>query len=308
MKAWVRLRNEKLNKVSWARAAGGATAISLTSPTRAPQAGSSICTTATASARIRAKWPSSMIMAHPARRAARGRGRPRQASVAGGPAPARCGAAGARSRQAPARSPCLLSSPASFLHALLGRAAGTLPHTLLLQGLGHFRRHVGLIMLGEHGIGQQAARSIQGALGDNTLTLAEEVRQNAGIGDLDALGGIGYGELDGAAAAALEAAERNQAAEANALARANALLCHFARGVEEDDGIAQGQQHQQHGDAEDGHADADEKRAPLLTGHEPSPKLTARAESSPSARSSPAKWRRASARASRASLLRSSTT
>src|SRR5262245_56178655 len=306
MKACVRLRNEKLNKVSWARAAGGATAISLTSPTRAPQAGSSICTTATASARISAKWPSSMIMAHPTR-TAQGRKRPWQGGLAatGEPASARSGAG---ARRAPAQSPHLHSWAASFLHALLGRGAGTLPHTLLLQGLGHFRRHVGLIMLGEHGIGLQAARCIQCSLGDDSLAFAEQVRQNAAIGDLDALGGIGYGELDGAAGAALEAAGRDQAAEANALARPDALLRHFARGMKEDDGVAQGEQHQQHGDAQDGNADANEKCAPLLTRHEPSPKLTARVESSPRARSSPAKLRRASARASRASLLRSSTT
>ena len=86
------------------------------------------------------------------------------------------------------------------------------------------------------------------------------------------------------AVAALEAALGDQAAEADALAGRDLLFRHLLGRVEEDDGVAQREQHEEHGDAEDADAEADEGGAALLAGHEPSPRaLAARAESSASA-------------------------
>src|SRR5262245_12419778 len=183
-----------------------------------------------------------------------------------------------------------------------------LPHALLFQGLCDLGWHVGLVVLGKHAIGQEAAGLIERPFGDDTLPFPEKIRQNPGVAHVDATGVIGDGKLDGATCPALEATGRHQPAEANAFAWADTLGGDFARRVEEDDRVAQRQQHEQDGDAQNGNPNADEKRAPLLAGHEPSPKLAASALSSLRARSSPAKWRRASASAARASLLRSNTT
>src|SRR5262245_23794906 len=304
MKACVRARKEKANRVSWAKAAGGATAISRASPTRAPQAGNSICTTATPSARTSAKCPSSMIIGGRCSgpgldgRGRPARGRPRCARLRG--YRRRPAAAGVCSRSSFLRLPFALD--------LVGLRGPTLPDALLLERLGDFGGHVGLVMLGEHGIGQKASRGIERALGDDALSLAEEVRQNARIAHGDGAGFVGDGKLDRAAGTALDAAGSDQAPKANALAGANAFLRDFARRVEEDDGVAQRNEHERDGKAQDGNPNADDDCATLFAGHEPRPRLAAKALSSPNARSSPAKLRRASASAARASVLRSSTT
>ena len=56
------------------------------------------------------------------------------------------------------------------------------PVSLLLQGVRDILRHVGLVMLGEHGIGPEHAGGIQRALGDHALPFAKQVRQNALVG------------------------------------------------------------------------------------------------------------------------------
>src|SRR6185295_10204286 len=72
-------------------------------------------------------------------------------------------------------------------------------------------------------------------------------------------------------------------------------------------GIAQREQHEEGGKAQDADPQADEGGATLATGHEPRPNFAARPERSESARASPSKLRRASARAARASSRRPST-
>src|SRR5262245_45147130 len=297
-KACVRLRKEKLSKVSWAKAAGGATAMSRASPTRAPQAGTTICKSATVSARIKAKCPSSMIIG---RRSGSAPCLSRSAAISASQGSGRLGARA--SRQAVERP-----VQASFFSTLLGFGSAALPVALLFQRLGDLGRHVGLIVLSKHRVGQETAGLIEYAFGNHTLAFAEKIRQDPGIAHIDGPGVVGDGKLDGAAGPALEAAVRNQSTEANTLAGSDAFGGDFARGVEEDDRVAQGEQHQQDRETQNRHPDADKERAPLFAGHEPSPKLAASALSSLSARSSPAKWRRASASAARASLLRSKTT
>ena len=53
---------------------------------------------------------------------------------------------------------------------------------LLLQRIGDFARHVGLVVTGQHGVGLEHARRIEHAL-DHALTLAEQIGQNASIRD-----------------------------------------------------------------------------------------------------------------------------
>ena len=118
---------------------------------------------------------------------------------------------------------------------------------MLLEGLGDLGGHVVLVVLGEHGVGEEAAGSVELAFGDHALALAEEVGEDAGVADGDGLDGVGDGELDGRAGAALEAALGDEAAEADALAGRDVLLRHLLGRVEEDDGVAQRDGHQQHG-------------------------------------------------------------
>src|SRR5262245_19901848 len=302
-KACVRLRKEKLSKVSWAKAAGGATAMSRASPTRAPQAGNTICKSATVSARIKAKWPSSMIIG---RRSGSAPCLSRDAAIGGSLASALEGSGrlGARaSRQA-----VELPAHVSFFSTLLGLGSAALPVALLFQRLGDLGRHVGLIVLSKHRVGQETAGLIEYTFGDHALAFAEKIRQDPGIAHIDGPRVVRDGKLDGAPSPALETAGRNQSTEANALTGPDAFGGDFARRVEEDDRVTQGEQHQQDRETQNRYPDADKECAPLFAGHEPSPKLAASALSSLSARSSPAKWRRASASAARASLLRSKTT
>src|SRR5262245_5041552 len=220
MKACVRLRKEKANKVSCAKAAGGATAISRASPTRAPQAGNSICTRAMPSARISAKCPSSMIIR--VQTSDRRRGPPTRRVRH----PAHERGQEQRGRAVAARAGALCW-PWSFLRLPLrlgfaGRGAPALPDALLFQRLGHFGGHVVLIVLGQHRIGQKTAGGVERTLGDDTLPLAEQIRQDARIANGDGAGLVGDGKFDRAAGAALDAAEGDQAPKANALARSNA--------------------------------------------------------------------------------------
>jgi predicted hotdog family 3-hydroxylacyl-ACP dehydratase len=52
-----------------------------------------------------------------------------------------------------------------------------------LQGVGDLRRHVGLVMLGQHLLGIEHAVVADAALGHHALTLAEQVGQDAGVAD-----------------------------------------------------------------------------------------------------------------------------
>src|SRR3954447_26933017 len=54
-----------------------------------------------------------------------------------------------------------------------------LPMALLLQAVGDLLRHVGLVVLGQHAIGTKSAGRIEGAFGNDPLSLAEQVGQQA---------------------------------------------------------------------------------------------------------------------------------
>ena len=59
----------------------------------------------------------------------------------------------------------------------------------LLQRLGDFRRHVIFIMLGQHRVGQEDIALNQLAVGDDALSLPEQIRQYAFIVDFDLIEG-----------------------------------------------------------------------------------------------------------------------
>ena len=71
-----------------------------------------------------------------------------------------------------------------------------LPAPLLLQRIDDLARHVALVVLGENGLGADLAGRVQHALGDDALTLAEQVRQEALIGDLEIMRAVGDDEGD----------------------------------------------------------------------------------------------------------------
>ena len=115
---------------------------------------------------------------------------------------------------------------------------------LLLQGVGDLLRHVGLVVLGEHAVGPERAGRVEGALGDHALPFAEEIGQQALIGDRDGALAVGDVEADGEAVAALHAAFLHQPADADARPRLDLLLDHVGRRVEEDDGFPERAEHQ----------------------------------------------------------------
>ncbi len=110
---------------------------------------------------------------------------------------------------------------------------------LLLQRVGDLARHIGLVMLGEHGIGAEPARPLEHAFGDNALPFAEEIGQQAGIADHCPGLAICHGEADALVGTTLDRTGLDQAAEAQACAGREALLDDLGRAIEEDDRIPQ---------------------------------------------------------------------
>src|SRR6185437_12923762 len=109
------------------------------------------------------------------------------------------GSAQARAR-APARSVRL---PRSLQRSRLARgldisslAVVVLPVALLLQGISDFLRHVGLVVLGEHGIRLEYAGTVERTLGNHALPFTEQIRQNAFVGDRKRRAAVGYLETD----------------------------------------------------------------------------------------------------------------
>ena len=109
--------------------------------------------------------------------------------------------------------------------------------------------HVALVMLGEHAVGLEFAVRLQLPVDDDALPFAEEVRQQAGVGDVEILRAVGDGEGD-ILAALDDAAFLHQPADAQPRVRGHLLLSEFGGRVEEDDIVAQREQHQPGGDAE----------------------------------------------------------
>src|SRR5262245_726984 len=241
-------RKEKRTRLSWTRAAGSATAISWRSRRRAPHAGSAICTSATASARTSEKCPSSTIMGG-------SRSRTLRADRA------RAGPHGAGRRLEWVRQIF-----ASWPHVSID-FAGVFPNALRLQGFCHFRRHVVFVVFGKYDVGKEMPSAIELAFDHDAWPLAEEIRKDASVADRDGLGRIGDGTFDVHAGAALEATLGHEAAQANALARRDGSFGHLLWCEEEDDGVAQGDRDEEHGERKHRDGEEDKHGTTPLAGH-----------------------------------------
>jgi hypothetical protein len=129
--------------------------------------------------------------------------------------------------------------------AVLGRG-------LLLQGRGDFRRHVFLVVLGEHLVGDEGAVGAHRAVRDDTLTFAKQIGQHAGVFDRNLVREIGEHESHlQIAGLARDAALDDHAADAKALGGRRLAGRHLARVVIEHDVLARGHDRERHrgGDA-----------------------------------------------------------
>jgi hypothetical protein len=68
-------------------------------------------------------------------------------------------------------------------HLLSGDLLDDALHVGGLQAIGDLRRHIGLVVLGEHLFGVEDPVGAELALGDDPLALAEQVGQDAGVAD-----------------------------------------------------------------------------------------------------------------------------
>ena len=131
----------------------------------------------------------------------------------------------------------------------------------LLHRLGRFRRHVVLVVLGEHlGRGEHAVGA-ELALRDDAFALLEQVRKDAGVAHRDAFRGVGDDEADRqAVGGALDAAGFHQAAEAEGAPQRCLVLGNLAGAEEEHQVRAEGVQHQRcrHGERRDADHHCDE--------------------------------------------------
>ena len=142
------------------------------------------------------------------------------------------------------------------------------PLAARLQGLGDFRGHVFLVMLGQDLIRLEAAVGLQAAFHHHALALAEEVGQHALIGDGQRFLQIGHAEAGGHAIAILDhAALLHKPAEPHIPAHGRGLRHQIGGAVEEDDAAAQAVEDEAGGDGEHRHADDHEEQAPALAGH-----------------------------------------
>ncbi|SSI74805.1 Uncharacterised protein [Acinetobacter baumannii] len=128
----------------------------------------------------------------------------------------------------------------------------------VLERLGDFRRHVVLVVLGQHFIGHQHAVAAQLAEGDDALPLAEQVGKDAMVGDGHFLGAVGDHETHvQRILAALQRTLFHQAAGAYAGVGRRFAVGDLGRGVEQVDVLLQGRQRQTHRGA-DAHHDGED--------------------------------------------------
>ena len=76
-------------------------------------------------------------------------------------------------------APCAACGAADALGLV---AVIVLPMALFLQGVGDVLGHIGLVMLGQHGVGLEDAGSIERTFGHDALPFAEQIRQNSLVG------------------------------------------------------------------------------------------------------------------------------
>src|SRR5438067_4371834 len=124
------------------------------------------------------------------------------------------------------------SSPITEISSLLA----LLPAAAALQGFDHFRRHVFLIMLGQHFTGNERAVRVHGAGGDHALAFAKQRRQHAVIIGQDTALAIGDAEPHFRPRAMLKAALFHQPAQPKGNALTD-LFCRHVAGTAEIHGV-----------------------------------------------------------------------
>src|SRR5690349_21546110 len=75
-------------------------------------------------------------------------------------------------------------------------AAFFLPMALLLERVSDFLGHVLLVVLGQHAVGLEHAAAVERTFGHDALAFAEEIRQQALVGDPDGVLAVGHIEAD----------------------------------------------------------------------------------------------------------------
>src|SRR5258708_23666139 len=145
---------------------------------------------------------------------------------------------------APSRAPAPARNvlpPRSLLHPLRRALRGlgsagirlggviVLPVPLLLQRVRDFLGHVGLVMLGEHGVGLEHAGGVERAFGDHTLPFTEQIRKNSLVGHGHYGAAVGDLERDRQVVAAHQRPRLHEAAEPETLARLDMLFSHHRR-------------------------------------------------------------------------------
>src|SRR5262245_32351262 len=103
-------------------------------------------------------------------------------------------------------------------------AAVFLPMPLLLERVSNFLGHVFLVVFGEHAVGLECAGAVERAFSHYSLALAEEIRQQALIGDPNGIFAVGHLEADLHIVATLDAAFLDEPAKPEAGTRRDVLL------------------------------------------------------------------------------------
>ena len=133
-----------------------------------------------------------------------------------------------------------------------------------LERLAGLRRHVVLVVLGQHLARVEHAVGAHLALRDHALALLEQVGQDAAVGHGHGLRGVGDDEVH-VGAVALDAAFLHQAADAERAVQRRLVRGHLRRRIEEHQVALERVEHQRGGHA-DGGDDAADQRQPLVAG------------------------------------------
>src|SRR5262249_31729480 len=159
----------------------------------------------------------------------------------------------------------------ALLHDRAGLLASVLvpPMPLLLEGIGNLLRHVIFVVLGEHVVGLEHAVAVERAFRHNTLPFAEQVWQDALIGNRNGAVSVRHLEANRKGLAAGKAARSDESAEANASTRSDVFLGHVGGGIEKDNGILHCKQYQKDSHGKHAYAAGNQRQPPLLTRHRP---------------------------------------
>ena len=136
-----------------------------------------------------------------------------------------------------------------------------------LQGIDHFGRHIGFIVLGQHA-GRTEGTLLQLAFDHHALAFAEEIGHVAFIGDRQGRVAVGDFEIERHAVGFfLHAAVLDEATDANIAPVGNMLGGNVRRAVEKDEIVAERRQHQRRRRAEQSESAEHDVKPLALAGH-----------------------------------------